>query len=65
MPLEVDDSPNGVRWKVHPYLYRVITGKPVHIDWEHDEFRWIEPAELGRFETVPGLAEALSKVYPV
>jgi len=63
--LEVDDASNGVRWIIHPYLYRVITDKPIHIDWEHDEFLWIEPTELGSLETVPGLAEALSRVYPV
>jgi len=63
--LEVDDASNGVRWIVHPYLYEVMGDKPVRIDWEYDELLWIEPAELGRFETVPGLAEVLSRVYPV
>jgi 8-oxo-dGTP pyrophosphatase MutT (NUDIX family) len=61
-PLEVNDAQNGVLWIIHPYLYKVVTDKPVRIDWEHNEFRWIEPAELGNFETVPGLAEALSSV---
>jgi 8-oxo-dGTP diphosphatase len=63
--IEVDDTQNGVRWIIHPYLYKVITHKPVRIDWEHDEFRWIAPQQLVFFETVPGLAEALSNVLPV
>ncbi len=64
-PIEVENIQNRVRWVVHPYLYKVITDKPVRIDWEHDEFRWIEPAELSAFETVLGLTEALSSVLTV
>jgi 8-oxo-dGTP diphosphatase len=63
--VEVEDIQNRVRWLVHPYLYKVITDKPVRIDREHDEFRWIKPAELGIFETVPGLSEALSSVLTI
>ncbi|RJO61213.1 MAG: NUDIX domain-containing protein [Dehalococcoidia bacterium] len=63
--VEVEDIQSRVRWVVHPYLYKVIGDKPVRIDWEHDEFQWIEPNKLGSFETVLGLAEALSRVYPV
>jgi 8-oxo-dGTP diphosphatase len=65
LPIEVSDTQNGVRWIIHPYLYEVITHKPVRIDWEHIEFRWIAPQQLGGFETVPGLVEALSGVLPV
>ena len=64
LPIEVDDTQNRVRWIIHPYLYKVITDKPVRIDWEHIEFRWIAPQQLGFFETVPGLVEALSNVLP-
>jgi len=63
--IEVEDIQNGVRWVVHPYLYKVIKDKPVRINREHDEFRWIKPAELGIFETVPGLSEALSSVLTI
>lgn len=27
----------------------------VRLDWEHTEYRWIDPEELGRFPTVPKL----------
>jgi len=64
LPGEVDDTQNRVRWIIHPYLYKVITDKPVRIDWEHIEFRWIAPQQLVFFETVPGLVQALSNVLP-
>ena len=29
--------------------------KDISLDWEHDEFKWIKPAEIGKFKTVPWL----------
>jgi 8-oxo-dGTP pyrophosphatase MutT (NUDIX family) len=46
---------------VHPFLFEVTKGR-IAIDWEHTAKRWIKPSELGRFGTVPGLADALSSV---
>jgi predicted aconitase with swiveling domain len=41
-------------WQVHPYLFRATSPK-VEIDWEHTEFTWVRPQDLGGFQTVPGL----------
>ena len=35
----------------------------LRLDWEHTESRWVRPEEVSGMETVPGLAEALSRVY--
>ncbi len=43
---------------VHPFLFEVNRGR-IRLDWEHCGSRWIRPAELGRFGTVPGLSQAL------
>jgi 8-oxo-dGTP pyrophosphatase MutT (NUDIX family) len=64
-PIEVENIQNRVRWVVHPYLYKVITDKPVRIDWEHVEFRWIDPDVLADFDMVPMLIETLSRVYSI
>ncbi|MBI4229515.1 MAG: hypothetical protein HY608_01640 [Planctomycetes bacterium] len=32
--------------------------------WENDDYRWIEPARLAEFDTVPGLERALAAVWP-
>ena len=46
---------------VHPFLFEVKRGR-VRTDWEHTAKRWIRPSGLGRFWTVPGLADALRSV---
>jgi hypothetical protein len=35
----------------------------VRLDWEHTEMRWVRAEEVSALETVPGLAEALARVY--
>ncbi len=64
--LAFDDEKVGVRWVVHPYLFRVKDREKVKIDWEHKELKWIDPADLEKYETVPKLREALDLVlsYP-
>jgi hypothetical protein len=49
---------------IHPYLYEARGDEPISIDWEHFEYKWVEPGELSAYDTVPGLAEALARVYP-
>ncbi len=39
---------------VHPFLFKVRDPK-VKLDWEHTEFEWVDPAEIGKRPTVPKL----------
>ena len=64
-PLEVLDAEAGRRWIVHPFLFEVRPDAPVQVDWEHTEARWVRPEEVFAFDTVPQLAEALARVYPL
>lgn len=48
-------------WIVHPFLFD-IPRSTLSLDWEHETFKWIAPEEIGKYTTVPGLAEALEKV---
>jgi ADP-ribose pyrophosphatase YjhB (NUDIX family) len=53
-------------WLVHPFLAEVLTPAAVHLDWEAEQMRWIAPAELSEYETVPRLQEAfLSALHGV
>ncbi len=61
-PLAVEDEGLGTRWLVHPYLFRIKDRDKVRIDWEHKESRWIKPEDIGNYQTVPKLKEALSRV---
>ena len=62
-PLAVDDESLGVRWVVHPFLFRLLPGREPVLDWEHTESRWVASSQMGRFKTVPALREALDRVY--
>lgn len=62
--VKVEDPGLERVWVVHPFLFRVKDPTRVRLDWEHSEYRWIDPSELSAFPTVPGLAEALGRVYP-
>ncbi len=62
-PLEVLDQDMGIKWVVHPYLFRIPDRNKVKIDWEHDATRWIDPGDIASYETVPQLKEALARVY--
>jgi len=64
-PLEVLDAEADRRWIVHPFLFEVRPDAEVLVDWEHTEARWVGPEEVFAFETVPQLAEALARVYPL
>ncbi|MBA7565708.1 MAG: NUDIX domain-containing protein [Dehalococcoidia bacterium] len=61
-PLAVEDEGLGIRWVVHPYLFRIKDRDKIRIDWEHKEARWIKPEDIDNYQTVPKLKEALSRV---
>jgi translation initiation factor 2B subunit (eIF-2B alpha/beta/delta family)/8-oxo-dGTP pyrophosphatase MutT (NUDIX family) len=56
---------SGKHVRVHPFLFEIEDPEAVRLDWEHDDARWIDPEELGNFETVPLLVDTLDRVLPV
>jgi 8-oxo-dGTP pyrophosphatase MutT (NUDIX family) len=61
-PVEAPDLLRAdLLWIVHPFLFR-LDRPTIQLDWEHDDFRWIWPREMGQFATVPSLPEALAAV---
>ncbi len=61
--LTVDDAGLGIRWLIHPFLFHVEDPRRVSLDWENVESLWVEPGEIGQYDTVPGLEEALERVW--
>lgn len=61
--LIVIDEAIETRWTVHPFLFELQRPEGMRLDWEHTESRWVRPEEVPGMETVPALAEALSRVY--
>jgi 8-oxo-dGTP diphosphatase len=62
-PLEAADRPNNITWVVHPFYFRSNTDD-VQLDWEHDAYKWINPSEIEKFDTVPRLKESFDRVMP-
>jgi 8-oxo-dGTP pyrophosphatase MutT (NUDIX family) len=60
-PLYIDDNPS-LRWAVHPYLFQLNTELPPTLNWENVDARFVSPDELCTMETVPQLAQTLSRV---
>jgi 8-oxo-dGTP diphosphatase len=52
------DSALERRWLVHPFLVEVLAPEALKLDWEAEEMRWIAPADLATYDTVPKLREA-------
>jgi 8-oxo-dGTP diphosphatase len=63
-PLEAADDTRSdiIVWVVHPFCFRT-NNNVVNLDWEHDQYKWINPDEIENFDTVPRLKEALDRVY--
>jgi 8-oxo-dGTP pyrophosphatase MutT (NUDIX family) len=62
-PIEFSDIYDGRRydWIVYPFLFHIRAKELVRIDWEHEEYRWVTPSELKKFDTVPGLDEVVAQ----
>lgn len=64
-PLIVTDEALGKAWEVHPFLCEVHDPSLIRLDWENVELRWVSPAEIRQFPTVPGLWECYVRVSEI
>lgn len=61
-PLDVEDAAMDRTWVIHPFRFTVHDPSKIRLDWEHTEFRWIDPSEMSSYPTVPGLGDAYRRV---
>lgn len=55
-PLRIERPAQGWVWVVYPFLFEA--GSPeLQLDWEHDEYRWIDPSELATSDCVPWIRD--------
>lgn len=64
-PLAFRDESIATDWVVHPFLFLALRPESVVHDWEALTFAWQPPERLADLQTVPQLAEALARVYPL
>ena len=58
----LDAEGEGRRFRVHPFLFDLLTDADPHVNWENLEYRWADPAEIPLLETVPRLSETWHRV---
>lgn len=50
-PFDLKDEKLRTKWTIHPFAWRMEKRpKPIRLDWEHEEYRFVAPKELRRFE---------------
>lgn len=64
-PINFDDIYRGkkYKWIIYPYLFSVDNKEKIIIDWEHSEYKWINPLEINRYDTVPHLKEIIIRFF--
>jgi len=60
-PYDFEDAEIGRTWCIYPMLAVLKVPADVEIDWEHTDYKWIEPLRLAEYDTVPRLAESLQR----
>lgn len=55
--VEHSDAEIGRHFYIHPFLFDALSPDTIQIDWEATEMRWVDPAELPNYTTVPKLQE--------
>ena len=56
------DNKINKTWIICPVLILLKEKINIKLDWEHTEYKWIEPDEVKNFDTVPNLEESLFKI---
>ncbi|MDE1869197.1 MAG: NUDIX domain-containing protein [Candidatus Micrarchaeota archaeon] len=58
-PYKIVDDKIGKTWYVCPVLVELRKGFEVKLDWEHTDYRWVDPSEINGFDTTPGLEKSI------
>ena len=58
---ELYDEKINKTWIIFPVLALLKKEPEIKIDWEHTDYRWINPEEIKNYDVVPGLDENLKR----
>lgn len=61
-PVKIHDIQLKTRWIIYPFLFETAFPEKIKLDWENTEAKWILPADILNYDTVPGLVMALNNV---
>lgn len=60
-PFSFKDNSINRTWIIHPAVVELNKKPDIKLDWEHDEYLWINPEDINNFNTVPNLKESLKR----
>lgn len=60
-PYESDDRKVQKIWVVYAVLVVLKAQPQISLDWENQQYRWIDPSDLGKFNTLPGQNRVLKR----
>jgi len=62
-PFSIVDKDLKTEWTIYPFAWMMKDGaKDIKFDWEHTEYQFVAPKDLGNYDTVPSLDFALRRV---
>ena len=62
-PIRIERPSQGWVWIIHPFLFDVASSE-LRLDWEHDDYRWVEPSKLATSDCVPWLTLVWDALVP-
>jgi isopentenyldiphosphate isomerase len=48
-------------WVIFPVLVSLVKKPLIILDWEHTEYRWVDPNDIGQYDTVINAKESLER----
>ncbi len=57
--MKVESQYANHEWLIHPFLF-AVKDPQITLNWENQEYAWICPSELSKYQTVPSLDKVLA-----
>ncbi len=59
--IRVESQYSNHEWLIQPYLFS-LDMPAITLNWENQDYAWITPADLARYQTVPSLDRVLASL---
>jgi len=56
---EISDKEINKTWIIFPILVELNNKPKIELDWEHTEYKWIEPEQIDDYDAVPGVKQTI------
>jgi len=62
-PYEIRDERIKRTWVTVPCLAELRQKPEIKLDWEHTDYKWIDPEEMTKYDIVPNLDKTYKKYF--